>query len=591
MKFFNQTFGASPVFFVFLLLVFQSCSENEPAINDSKAPEEINDYMVSLPSWEEFCPPKEDITEVFDLTKTFSCQTKVAQTSAPCSITRTPEEIVTCDPGIEILYVGSLIQGKGYLEGLGSMKSLPIYQRAPLTISISFQMSGNSREITNPDLNTVNDAIGELVETAENAGHAAASSILFEKKTSYSLDQTALALNLSARYWKASAKASLDWEKTGETSTVSAYFLQKMFTVSMKNPQLPGDIFSDEFTKEILDEQVARGRIGPDNLPVYVSNIVYGRMMMFTMTSTYDEETMSAALEASYKAFGVGGSVNISAEDLEVFKKSSIQFVTIGGSEEAALAYLQSGNLGEFFKKDAPLTSAVPISYTLRNLGDNNVARVSETVSYNMIQNDSVKVQYFNTESEWRNAVQSQHKMSLKEWQTNESNIKKADESNSFEVDGSQIWLGKRITLDGSITGFPFSFYLENTAVDANADGVKYALTFRDQEVNWGETISIGDFANWANDDFEIGITNGDVYAIAFTMIDNDNFTGEYMEVHAMDAKDECQIALFNSTDIGGFKNGFIGIISPVPIKRVHFNEDNTTDDIGIKDLRFGCME
>jgi hypothetical protein len=67
---------------------------------------------------------------------------------------------------------------------------------------------------------------------------------------------------------------------------LTAYFVQRMFSVSMVLPQTPGEVFSDAFTSQKLQEQIDHGRIGDDNLPVYVSSVAYGRILMFSFTST-----------------------------------------------------------------------------------------------------------------------------------------------------------------------------------------------------------------------------------------------------------------------------------------------------------------
>ncbi len=554
-----------------------SCSKDED--QQQATTSEVNKYLVSLPSWNSFCPAKTDLDEQFDPVLDFSCEDKIVTTTTPCSITRTPADIVTYDPNSEILYPGSLIQGNGYVGGLGSIKSLPIYQRAPLTLSISFQMSDNNRVVENPDLASVKEAIGELVEAAQNAGHVSGSSIYFNKSTGYSVEQTSLALGLSAKFMKSSIHANLQWSATTESHTVSAYFIQKMFTVSMILPQRPGDLFSSGFTQELLDEQISLGRIGPDNLPVYVSNVVYGRMMTLTMTSNFSETEMKAALEGSYS--GIGGSV--SANHLQILQNSDIKLVTIGGDANQALSYLRTGELGEFFKEDAPLTTAVPISYTLRNVGDNEIARVSETVNYDMVQNDIVSVSLYTSEATWRDEVQMRG-MTINKWETTPANVQKANEAYKFNYSYSpQILMYEIITFSGAVTGYPFDFHLRNTAVS----GDPLALVLNDTEGlnnNFTHTtVSIGDIDDFENDDFEIVVTGSQVYAMGFIMKSNTDTNDEYLEVIA--AQEDCYLDQLNLPMANDL---FIGVISPVPLKRLFFNESEDDDDMGIQDFYFG---
>ncbi len=575
--------------FMLFFLAPMSCSKDEEEKPDPGP--EINAYFATLPTWNVFSPTEPDVVLEFDPILEFSCDNLMVKTTTPCSITQTPEDIVTYDPNSEILYLGSLIQGNGYIGGLGSMQSLPIYQRAPLPISISFQMSNNSRIIENPNLITVKQGIAELVEAAQNSGHVSGSSIFFNQTTSHSFQQTALALGLSADYMVASVQASLEWESTTETNTVSAYFVQKMFTVSMGLPQRPGDLFSQEFTQALLNEQVNMGRIGPNNLPVYVSNIVYGRMMTLTMTSTESVTKMKAALSASYQNMDIG----ISGDHQATLANSNIKLVTIGGDAEAALNFLRTGELGEFFKTDAPLTTAVPISYTLRSLVDNSIAKVSKTAEYEMVQEDSVSVDFFKNQTFWQNGFNNYAEEGI--WQTTRANIWKANEKGTFSLHAAtqQIWMGRSISFSPDTTGLPFGFYLENKdpALYVGHPQTHLGLVFEDKEgstsgLPWANTISIGDIDDFEFDCFEIGVTGNSVHAIGFNIIDNTTNANEYLLVYATDGTNQCKIDSISSAMAGGFHGGFIGVVSPVPIKKIYFRENNDGDDIGVRHFYFG---
>ena len=74
----------------------------------------------------------------------------------------------------------------------------------------------------------------------------------------------------------------------------------------------------------------------------------------------------------------------ISARYLDILNNAKISVVTIGGEGKNATALIQSGQLKDYFNEDAALTSARPISYTVRNVGDNSIAKVSETTDYNL---------------------------------------------------------------------------------------------------------------------------------------------------------------------------------------------------------------
>ncbi len=367
-------------------LAFAACSEDNPATPGTQAPPaDVDAYLATLPTWDQFSPAQADADvatgpssqgeEVIE-GETYNC------TTTPYSLTRTPDRVVTLNPDVEILWVGSLLQGKGHLGGIGSLAELPIRQRAPLTLSIDLLTGDNTQTVQNPNVASVTSAVGALIQAAQDAGHTAGSNIFFTQETTHSLVQAALSMGLSASYMGASIKASLSSNISDQTRTVTAYFVQRMFSVSMVLPQTPGEVFSDAFTTQKLQEQVDQGRIGADNLPVYVSSVAYGRILMFSFTSTASLVDINATLSAMYNGGDFGGSLDTHLQS--VLENAQIQVVTVGGDANNALALIRANDLGAYFATDAALTTARPISYTVRNLGDNSIASVAETTDYNL---------------------------------------------------------------------------------------------------------------------------------------------------------------------------------------------------------------
>ncbi|HET6348764.1 MAG TPA: thiol-activated cytolysin family protein [Candidatus Krumholzibacteria bacterium] len=383
---FSKLVSISILAMLAIALTFSACSKNDPAAPENQSPPaNVNKYLATLPAWSAFSPPLADadvaVGDTVDTSEQIENQPYNC-TTQPYSMTRTPDRVVTLNPDVEILWLGALLQGKGHLGGIGSLAELPVRQRAPLKLSIDLLTGDNSKEVSSPSLTSVTSAIGELIQKAQDAGHMSGSDIFFTEETAHSLTQAALEMGLSASYMGASIKASLSANISDETRTVTAYFVQRMFTVSMELPQTPGDVFSDAFTADMLQEQINRGRIGPDNPPVYVSSIAYGRILMFSFTSTASLSDIKGTLSALYNGGEFGGS--LSAQYQNVLENAQIQVVTVGGDASAALSLIRSNDLGAYFTQDAPLTTAKPISYTVRNLGDNSIASVSETTTYNL---------------------------------------------------------------------------------------------------------------------------------------------------------------------------------------------------------------
>lgn len=348
-------------------------------------------YNSTLPDWNTFSLPKADSGPI-KISSIVTSKTQVigdkqyACTTTPYSLTKNPEKIVTFEPDAGILYPGSIIQGKGHVLGIGSLKELPIRQRAPLTLTINLLTSNNAETIQNPDVSKVQSAIGNLISKAQTAGHIGGSKAVYTEKLTHSVEQAALQLGLSARYMRGSVTGSLDASRSLDKTTLTGSFIQNLFTVSIVQPQSPSDWFSNDFTQELLDQQKSLGNIGPDNIPVYVANITYGRILHFSFTSTASESEIRGALSASYDGGTASGSVQLTAEQKEILRTAEIKIAQVGGTSSQIESLIRAGNIKAYFEEDTTLTSAKPISYTLKNLGDNSIAKVAETTNYKITE-------------------------------------------------------------------------------------------------------------------------------------------------------------------------------------------------------------
>ena len=351
----------------------------------SRAGAEVADRIGSLPAWDAFSPGSEKKLSTAGPSKPLGAVKGRTCTSTAYDITETPAEIVTFDPDSEILWAGALLQGASHARR-GALQELPIRQRRPLRLSVNLLARDNTRTIESPALATVQSAIGDLVEIASKAGHRAGSDILYDQVSSYSLEQTALELGLSARYLGSNVRSSLAISRNAEQHNITAYFVQKMFTVSVELPQTPVEFFDSGFTKAVLDEQMSLGRIGPENPPIYVSNVVFGRMLLFTFSSDASAEEIQGALNFAYQGASAGVSADAAKRYRSILGSAKIRVVTVGGSADDALALIRSAKLRDFFNADAPLTTARPISYTLRSLSENAIAAVSETTRYEVVE-------------------------------------------------------------------------------------------------------------------------------------------------------------------------------------------------------------
>ena len=325
------------------------------------------------------------VTEVVDTLGNVVTRQNVAYscTSVPYTLERNPRDIVIYNPDVDILWPGALIQGKSHKSSVGSFLPLTVAERSPVNVSIpGFSVGTNFRTVDTVDQAHVAAAIGDIVGNATTSGLQAPSASTFEMRSYNSEKEFALQAGLSGKYLGFSASASGSINRSSSENTVAVQFYQRMFDVVVAPPQTPGAIFSSGFTPAKLQQQVSLGRIGADNLPIYVSQVTYGRMMMFAMTSTASEQDIRATLNASYKFVTGQAGLTLDAKQHEILSRARIAITALGGNDSATISMIRTGDWRQYFTGTAALNTAAPISYTFRNLGDGSIANVTESTSY-----------------------------------------------------------------------------------------------------------------------------------------------------------------------------------------------------------------
>jgi hypothetical protein len=315
-----------------------------------------------------------------------STQNRYACTTTPYSVATAPDKIVALNPDSNKLWLGGLLQGRGYADGLGSLRELPIRKRAPLTIYTDLLGTKVSRTITNPDAASVQQGIADLVQQATDAHVPVPARVSYSETQEHSSTQALLHLGFSAKYLGASASAKLDVTRNAQENTLLASFVQRLFTVSIVTPATPAAYFSPDFGMSDLQDQAAAGRVSPDNPPVVVGSISFGRILLYSMTSTASTDKMSAALNAAYDGGATSGSVDVSAEDQSILDNARYQVLALGGDENDVTSLIRSHKLGDYFTTHSSLATSVPISYQVNNIVNDSAARFTEATDYNLTE-------------------------------------------------------------------------------------------------------------------------------------------------------------------------------------------------------------
>lgn len=352
----------------------------------------VDAFVAALPAWDEVAPPVvENAGEPTGETPVIDQETVDGTvytcSTTPYSIAKNPTEMALFNPDASVLWPGALIRGGSHLS-VGSLELLAVSRerRAPLGISIQGGgvlgiPGGVSTVVDQPVGSTVREGINQLVVNALASDVAVgAGASTFTSVESHSTSQTLLSLGLDARYLGAEASARLDYSRNASERTYTAYFVQRLFTIAVDLPERPSSVFAADVTGADLQ---ALG-IGTSNLPLYIDSVSYGRILMYSFTSSDSRERIEAALEFSYDS-PIGGVDGFAEADLrETLSTARIEVFALGGPNTGVQNLIRDGSLASYFEAPLAINQVEPISFTVRNLGDNTLAKVGDTTRYDV---------------------------------------------------------------------------------------------------------------------------------------------------------------------------------------------------------------
>ncbi|MAT42487.1 MAG: hypothetical protein CL609_09110 [Anaerolineaceae bacterium] len=362
-----------------------------PEVIPTSGKSSVDSFINSLPVWSQVAPelpeadrPRDDVAPETKEEKNsegdlFTC------TVTEYNITENPDEIALYNPDAAVLWPGALIRGESHLKN-GSLELLAVSRdkRAPLGISIQGGgvlgiPGGVSTVVQEPVGSTIREGINQIVVNTLGADVAVgAGAGSFRSVESYSSTQALLKLGLDARYLGNEVSGRLNYSKDVDEYTYTAYFTQRLFTVAVDLPERPSSFFNDNVSE---DDLVSLG-ISPDNLPLYIDSVSYGRILMFSFTSSDSREQIAAALEYSYNSPVGGVDLFSEAELQETLSTGKIEVFALGGPNTGVQNLIRDGNLSAYFEAPLAINQVEPISFTIRNLSDNRLAKVANSTDY-----------------------------------------------------------------------------------------------------------------------------------------------------------------------------------------------------------------
>ncbi len=233
------------------------------------------------------------------------------------------------------IYPGAIIQGGNLQAGQFTEVTIP---KAGGMLFLSGLSRDNSVveqviEVESYTAGEVQNAIdGYLAQIGSSVRATTADFGLFIEETN-SNEEFYFHLGLDARFKlnKVAAQMAIEKERTG--SLVTMQFTQKYYSVFINTPETMFSLFRDG-----PDARDLEGQIGPNNPPLYVSRVDYGRQIFFRAESTASTKDVKTILQAASRQTPLGDiKLESGLSAREVLEKTQIDYYVRGGSAQTAL--------------------------------------------------------------------------------------------------------------------------------------------------------------------------------------------------------------------------------------------------------------
>ncbi len=380
------------------LLLLAACGSDDPTgpvvpgTQDPVDPTVVNNFVQSLPDWEvpddtELAPELIEDSEDFDGQSYVRCETTEYDRK------KNFDNLVAVGANATALKPGMLVQGSGVRDGALSVIGL---KRSPIAISVDLALETPSRRIDVPSSATIQDAVASIQREADTRlGEldVIPAQISFQATSVYSFDQAmmdaGISVSYSAVFASGSVGSSISQSTTTQRRVAMVKLFQPMYTISFADDELaePASFFSEDVTDADFERQRQLGTMGPNNQPCYVQSVTYGRMLVYTASSSEAESAseLQAALQASYGFWS--GSAEYSERQRSLVQNSSYEIQVFGGTQAdatEAIRHALATNDYSLFIRPVPATTAVPLSYRINDMKNRRAAVIGDATKYSI---------------------------------------------------------------------------------------------------------------------------------------------------------------------------------------------------------------
>ena len=305
------------------------------------------------------------------------------------------QEFAVLEPDHDVLWPGALVQGASLTTG--TLDPVLVSARAPGVVSLAIQGNDGksfSRVVENPDLKSVSDALNQILHEKKDQKFPA--KFYLQTRSYYSDEQlaTSVGVGFGASFagFGGGVNVSVDKKKARQSNRVVLELTQKYFTATF-TPEKGAEFFKKEISADEL-----RPFTSDDNPMTYISSVTWGRRLYFVFESYASIDQLKVAVELYFNYLFFKVRTKVSHEHLNIIKNSSIRVMAVGGNASEIMEAIMPDSHGndtsqafdlkklkEYLIKGAEYSETsmgVPVSYTVRNLGDATAVKIGLATEY-----------------------------------------------------------------------------------------------------------------------------------------------------------------------------------------------------------------
>lgn len=286
-------------------------------------------------------------------------------------------DYIIFNPNSDVIFPGALVRTKSVTNGSPSLVNGP---RTPIDIWLNIANSRADAKGVIPTSLEVTKAINRIAYERNNNAISPAS-LVYDYKEFYSLEQSLFQLGLKASFTGGDVTAQITSRSSSAHNAVIAKFIQVYFTATYSVPQLGNQYIFAKKMKEYQSDDIFQ----TNNPLSYISEVKYGRMMIFKVESKNSTSDITAALNAS-KQF-VGGQIDLNAALAKFNSLSELKITVLisGGSHEEAIKVIGSNDFLAFIKANpiaSPTSPAIPVGFVVKDLKNNALVESKEATDF-----------------------------------------------------------------------------------------------------------------------------------------------------------------------------------------------------------------